>query len=437
MRVDVIGAGISGLSSAYFLAQTQPDAEIHVWERSTTPGGLAGTFTTGGMTIEKFYHHIFTRDVALQQLIAELGLDADLVWRPAMTGAYYFQRPFRLATPLDLLKFKPLPLVDRFRLGWLAIHARLVRDWRSLDDVTARDYIIRVAGRRAFSVVWEPLLRGKFGQYADSVSAAWLWRKLVDRGGSRDSRGQEVLGYLRGGLGRVFETMTARLEAAGHHVHLGKSVLALEGSERIERIVTDEGTFATDAVIAGAQTPDIASLLPPFAAGYARELQRIEFLANVCLVLFLNRPLSDFYWTNVTDPSAPFVGIIEQTKWADRADYGNHHVTYISAYVSPSDPRLKMSASELFDRYLPHVRKLFPDFDRSAVDDVLCWTASYAQPVVSTGYRKLVPDTVGPIDNLFICTMAQIYPADRQVSNGVEMGRTTAAAVKRLAERRK
>jgi protoporphyrinogen oxidase len=317
-------------------------------------------------------------------------------------------------------------MVSRFRLGWLALHARMIRDWQSLDNIPARDYIIQMGGRRVYEVVWEPLLRGKFGEFADDVSAAWLWCKFVDRGGSRDGRGREVLGYVRGGLGAVFDRIVQYLHERGHSVHFNAPVVALEGTvSEIRTIVTASGSYRTDLVVAAAQTPDIAPLLPSAAAAYAGELGRIRFLANVCLVMTLERPLSDFYWTNVTDPSAPFVGIVEQTRWADPSHYAGHNIAYISAYVSRDDRRLALSADALLAGYLPHIRKMFPAFESSAVGSMVSWKASYAQPVVQVGYRALVPPIRSPIGNLLLCTMAQIYPHDRQVSNGVEMAKRT------------
>jgi hypothetical protein len=50
---------------------------------------------------------------------------------------YYANNFFKLSTPLDLLKFSPLPFFDRIRLGLLALRARRVKDWRALEDRTA------------------------------------------------------------------------------------------------------------------------------------------------------------------------------------------------------------------------------------------------------------------------------------------------------------
>lgn len=433
-RIDIIGAGISGLATAYYLARSMQQAgssgTIHVWEKEAAPGGLAGTFRTQVFTVEKFYHHIFRRDNALLELLADVGLAENVVWRPAATGAYYVRQPYRLASPLDLLRFTPLPFVDRLRLGWLALHARTIKDWRELDDLSAKEYIHKVTGERVYRVVWEPLFHGKFGPYADSVSAAWLWSKLVDRGGSRDKQGHELLGYVHGGLGRFFEALVTWLRQAGHHVHLGRAVQRLEGTEkRLTSIVTEEGTFASDLIVGCAQLPELAELLPPEAETYRQELGKVRFLANVCLVLTLKRSLSDFYWTNVTDANAPFVGIIEQTNWADPQDFNGKHLVYISAYVNPTDPRLQMDAQQLLRHYLPPIHALFPKFSLDDVEDSALWQAAYAQPIVHVGYRHSIPAMNSPIANFFVCTMAQIYPHDRQLSNGAALARQTAEIV--------
>lgn len=427
-RIDIIGGGISGLASAYFLAKGSDDVDIHVWEKDETAGGLAGSFSTPHFTVEKFYHHLYRRDLALQELISEMGLSNDLIWRAASTGSYYRQQPYRLSSPLDLLRYKPLPFFDRLRLGAMMLDARRYKSWHELDDMPAKDYVTRVAGESVYRTVWEPLFQGKFGPYADSISAAWLWAKLVDRGGSRSGSGKEVLGYLRGGLGRLFDELILRLQHLGHTIHLGARVKQLEtDGSAIRGIVTDSGFWETDYVISGAQVPDLARLLPESA--YRSSLEKIQFLGNVCLVLTLNRSLSSFYWTNVTDVSFPFVGIIEQTNWAQPDEFQGRRLVYISAYVPPSDPRMAMTADQLFEVYLPHIQRMFPSFTRSYVENTSRWNVPYAQPVVQTGFRHLVPKAETPIPNLFVCTMAQIYPSDRQVSNGVEMARKTANAL--------
>ena len=83
------------------------------------------------------------------------------------------------------------------------------RDWREIDHISAAEWLRKLGGEGAFRVVWEPLLRGKFGPHADDVSAAWFWSKLRLRGGSRGARGEERLAYFRGGFAALADELVA------------------------------------------------------------------------------------------------------------------------------------------------------------------------------------------------------------------------------------
>ena len=197
-HVVVIGAGFCGLAAAYELGLLGIRATV--LERDTDIGGLAGSFVAGGTRLEKFYHHWFTSDVHVMRLIAELDMSHRILERPTRTGAYYAHNFFKLSTPADLLRFRPLPFPDRIRLGLLALRARRVRNWRRLEDITAADWLRRLGGERVYRVVWEPLLRGKFGDLAEEVAAVWFWNKLKLRGSSRGRKGEERLVYFQGGF---------------------------------------------------------------------------------------------------------------------------------------------------------------------------------------------------------------------------------------------
>ena len=80
-------------------------------------GGLAGSFEAGGRRLEKFYHHWFTSDRYVMQLLSDLGLKDQIVTRPTRTGMYVANRFFKLSSPLDLLRFQPLP-VSSIEFAW-------------------------------------------------------------------------------------------------------------------------------------------------------------------------------------------------------------------------------------------------------------------------------------------------------------------------------
>jgi protoporphyrinogen oxidase len=421
--VAIIGAGYTGLAAAWEL--TRAGHKVTVYEADEDIGGLAGTFSIGDARLEKFYHHWFTNDVHIMELIQELGCTDQVLYRESNTGNYYANQIFRLSTPLDVLRYKPLSFINRVRLGLIVLQARMVRDWRKLEAVTAADWIRAKAGDTVFEKVWWPLLQGKFGSYADKVSAVWFWKKLVLRGGSRGKGGSEILAYYRGGFAALAQRLAEEIRQQGGEIKLGVPVTSLTSDgQRVTGVVTPRGSSAADIVINTTALPIAAeifrSVLPE---DYLQQLGQIDYLGNVCLTLVLERSLSDTYWINVTDPGFPFVGIIEHTNFEPTSSYGGKHIVYLSKYLPTDDKLYSMSDQEVFDFSLPHISAMFPDFDENWVCSWHVYRAQYSQPIVGKHYSKLIPDQQTPLRNLYLATMAQIYPEDRGTNYAIREGR--------------
>ena len=425
-HVVVIGAGFCGLAAAYELGRHGIRATV--LERDAGIGGLAGSFAAGGSRLEKFYHHWFTSDVHVMDLIEELGQADQVLMRPTHTGAYYAHRVFKLSTPTDLLRFSPLPFLARIRLGLLVLRARRVRDWRSLEDRSAADWLRQLGGEQVYKVVWEPLLRGKFGDLAEEVAAVWFWNKLKLRGGSRGRGGEERLAYYRGGFAALAETLADAIRAQGGEIRTRVAVSALEvEAGRVTGVVASDTVIAADSVIVTPALPIIADLLAPHVPeAYVASLRRIRYLANLCVVFELERSLSDIYWLNVNDPGFPFVGVIEHSNFEPASTYAGRHIVYLSKYLPENDALYAMTDEAAVGFTLEHLRKMFPTLTDDWILDAHVWRARYAQPVVERGYRRLIPELHTPLRNLFLATMAQIYPEDRGTNYAVRQGREAA-----------
>lgn len=411
MEVAIIGGGMTGLSAAYELSKKGIPCAI--FERDEELGGLAGSFRVNGARLEKFYHHIFNNDTAIVELIEELGLGDRLEWKRTVTS-YYANRIYRLSTPFDVLRFKPLGWVDRFRLGLLALRARFIRGWQSLEDMSARDWIIQMAGPQVYHEVWEPLLRGKFGRYQDQVGAVWFWNKLKLRGGSRGRSQAEELGYLRGGFGLAFDAIEERLRQMGAKIYTAKPIqqIRIEGGE-VKGVVCSDGFYPYEAVLVTTAPALFLEMAPDLPADYRARLEKIRYLANVCLILKLKRSLSDTYWLNLNDPSIPFVAVVEHTNIQRPEEYGGHHLVYLSRYMDHEDRYYSLSAEKLLAEYLPHLKKLFPAFQEDWVEGCYAWRDPYTQPIIVRNYSQIKPPFRTPVKNLWLCCMAQIYPEDR------------------------
>ncbi len=422
-HVVIIGGGFCGLAAGYEL--TKRGVRATVLEADGDIGGLAGSFNANGTRLEKFYHHWFTNDEHITALVDELGTRDQVVFRPTSTGMFYANTFFRLSTPQDLLRFTPLSLINRIRLGLLALRVRRVNDWRSLEDLTAAEWLRRMGGEKVYKVVWEPLLRGKFGTAAEDISAVWFWSKLKLRGSSRGKKGEEQLAYYKGGFAALADAMAAKITAAGGRVLTGSAVERLVVQEgRVTGVVARGETLNADAVVATPALPIIADLVQPFVPSeYVATLRRIKYLANLCLVFELDRSLSDTYWLNVNDPGFPFVGVIEHTNFEPSTTYGGRHIAYLSKYLPDTDPVFTMSNDEILAFTLPHMQRMFPAFRPEWIQRHHVWRARYAQPVVECHFSSMIPAPHSPIPGLYIATMAQIYPEDRGTNYAVREGR--------------
>lgn len=435
MRVGIIGGGAAGLAAAYELTKRGHYAEV--FEAAPFLGGQASTFAVGGGQLERGYHHLFVSDTAIADLIHELGLGHKLEWHESKVGLYHSGRIWDFATPMDLLRFKPLSLPQRIRLGLWTFILQKTRNWQKFEGVTAQEWLTRRLGAETYRTIWEPMLRGKFGEYYDQIGMTWLWGKIYLRVASRE-RGlqRERLGYPMGSFGEVFDRLGARVVALGGAVHT---------SARVNRITIDERGNAAgldgqlegqepavrnyDAVIATTPSYIFTRLAPFLPADYRERLEQTRYLAAVLLILTLDRPLSEKYWLNVADRALPFVGVIEHTNMIDQSLYGGRHILYLTNYTPRDSALYRKSPEELLEDFVPHLQKLNPAFQRSWIREYYHHKVDGAQPIIGVNYGRQRPDHRTPCKNLYLANTTQIYPEDRGTNYSVRMGRQVARMV--------
>ena len=180
MRIAVLGAGVTGGVIAREMAAK--GHEVVVYEASSEVGGLVASHAVGGTPLEIFYHHIFTHEHYVRDLIDELGVDDKLEWLPSSVGILDADdRIWPFTSPRDLLTFGRIPVVDRLRMGVTSLLAPHLSDWRKLDDVPIEDWVRKLMGKRVLDEVWDPMLQVKWGEVRKEVPAAWLWARLSQR----------------------------------------------------------------------------------------------------------------------------------------------------------------------------------------------------------------------------------------------------------------
>ena len=74
-EIIIIGAGLSGLSSAHFLHQGAPDLDILILEQDSRPGGAVRSFQEQGYLAEWGPHGFLDNNPASRALLSETGLE--------------------------------------------------------------------------------------------------------------------------------------------------------------------------------------------------------------------------------------------------------------------------------------------------------------------------------------------------------------------------
>ena len=438
MRVGVIGGGIAGLAAAYEL--TSQGHFVEVFEQADFLGGQASTFEVFGGRLERGYPHLFTSDTDITDLIEELNLEDNLAWLESSVGFYVDRgdggKIWDFATPKDLLMFKPLSLFSRLKVGVWSLILKNSKNYRKFENITAKDWLLKRMGLSAYEVIWEPLLRGKFGEFYDRISMTWIWSKMRLRVGSRKKSGTgELLGYPMGSFGEIIDRLALKITQNGGVIHTSATVSQIVESRgsatSLDVTLHDSASERRDydAIVATTPSYVFSRLAPPMPEIYQSKLDNIDYLSAVLMILVMDRPFTDKYWLNIADRTMPFVALIEHTNLIPRKLYGGKHILYVSNYPSRSSELYMKSPEELIDLFVPHLKKINPGFDRSHIIEYHHHRVDGAQPIVGLNYRLNIPEHRTPHKGLYLANTTQIYPEDRGTNYSVRMGRQVASMV--------
>jgi protoporphyrinogen oxidase/SAM-dependent methyltransferase len=424
----VIGGGITGLVAARRLAAD--GVAVTLLESAPVLGGLVRGCTVGGHAVERYYHHLFPHEADILQLLDELGLGDRVRWFPASMSVLTDGRLWPFTTATDLLRFGPLRPLDRIRAGLGALVLGRPHDWEALDSVPAAEWLRASTGAAVTEAIWEPLLRAKFGPAAPRVPAAWIWARIAQRAGARRSRGPELLGYLEGGFGLLFDALERDLQTAGVTVLTSTpahSIVVAEGAVR--GVVTDAGTIGADEVVFCGALPQLAPLLAASPELVDERWSAARSLGAMCVVLDLPRAVTGAFWTNVCDDALPFGGIIELTSLVPPSWFGGRHVVYLSRYFTADEDLAGVDPEAEADRWLAALERAVPAFRADDVAERHVFRTPFAAPLVEVPQLPRIPPLRGDLAGLVVATTAQIYPQDRGMSEGVRLGAAAAQAV--------
>ncbi len=424
MRIGIVGGGLLGTALAYFLSETTSH-HVTLLEQSASLGGLNDAVELDdGLSISRYHHVLLPEDHAVRDLCARLGLADELVFHPARTGFIHNGAFHSLNTLWDFLSFPPLSARDRLRLANTIFQARRIRDWRALDTIPVRDWLVQTGSQQTFTRIWAPLLEAKFDNQYDRIPATYIWSWINRMMAARHAPHMKTsIGYLRGSHRALVEAMADKIRARGGAIVTSSRVREIEiRGGQLGQVRTHNDLLHFDQVVAAVPTPTFARLIPGADQAYLNQLDQSRYLGLVCPALVVDRPLSGYWTLNLTDPSSPFSSVIEMPHPQDP----RYYVVYLPKYTAPENDWMGVPDHDIQEAWLIRLRQLFPSLRHEHIRHFIVNRSRYADPVHTLQPLERLLPLQTPYAGLLLANVSQVYPGLPTSENAILHAREVA-----------
>lgn len=290
-RVAIVGGGISGLSTAYYLARRGVPSVIV--ERRPRLGGVIHTEQVDGCVVEAGPDSFLSAKPAAMELIRELGLADQVIGSNDHLRKTWVRKQGRLLPlPDGLMMIVPtriMPMLVSPLLSWptkIRMGLELLRAPSApAGDQSVADFVREHYGQEAVDYLAEPLLSGIYGGNPELLSVRAVLPRFVElaaRYGSltrgvlaarkaarRESGGLPLFRTLKGGLGQLTGAVSAA--AAGHMEWVRETAEAVERAGSGFRVRAGGDWLEADRLVFACE----AHAAAPLAAGVDARLSEL------------------------------------------------------------------------------------------------------------------------------------------------------------------
>lgn len=197
MKTAIIGAGISGLSTGYFLKSK--GAQVAIFEASSRVGGYAGTNLSNGFKVEMGPSSLLDNEPAFQKLIDDLGLRDQVIYsKQSAKNRFVFIKNQLHKVPMSppaLLKTNLLTASGKLRV----FKDLFISPSKISEEETIYDFFSRHFGQQIAENLIYPAIVGVYAGSAKKLSLKMAFPKMADL----DSRfGSLIKGLVKNSKGK-------------------------------------------------------------------------------------------------------------------------------------------------------------------------------------------------------------------------------------------
>lgn len=421
----IVGGGMMGMTLAHRLSQQ--GHRVTLFEAASELGGLVSPWKMNDVEWDKFYHVILLSDSRTRNILKDIGLDDKIEWVETRTGFYMNGKLYSMSDTVEFLKFPTLNLIDKFRLGLTIIVASRIKNWKRLEKTPVTVWLRRWSGNRTFNKIWLPLLRAKLGESYQRTSAVFIWATIQRLYGARRSGlKKEMFGYVPGGYKKVIEMFKQKLLSEGVTVRTNYAAREIKTSSGGKPSI-DFGNGAPqefDEVIVTLPSGLAAKLCKGLSEAEIDKLNNVEYLGVICLAVLLDKPISQFYITNITDTRFPFTGVIEMSALVDKKYLGGQSLVYLPKYVTSDDPLFNKSDEEIKTYFLDNFKKMYPWLTDDNIKFAGVARAKHVITVAKLNYSEALPGIKTSIPGVSIINTSHIKDGTLNVNETVRVAET-------------
>jgi oxygen-dependent protoporphyrinogen oxidase len=315
--VLVVGGGVSGLSTAYYLSQSGIPSVL--FEKTNRLGGLVQTDLIQNCRLEAGPDSFLAAKPAVKELAHDLpGLESQIIGSNDAARRVFVARDGRLVPlPAGMVMIAPGKWLPVLRSELLSTRAKvrllqetLQRPKQRTEDISVGQFIEDHFGPEVLECIAGPLLSGVYGGDAASLSAASVLPRFVAyerkygsliRGVRRELRARSSSAPLfqsfRDGMQALIDSLAQAGGDRARVIHTEVSQVQRSGS--LWRVRAGKQTFSSPDLVLACPAHVCGRLLESSAASVAQELGAIPYSSAILVTLVYDRaalghPLNGF-----------------------------------------------------------------------------------------------------------------------------------------------
>lgn len=304
-RVIVIGAGISGLSSAYHLSKFIPPSQIVILESTDRLGGVIKSSKFGATPVEAGPDSFITRIPTALELAQELALESALI-SPATSSAHIYHNSKLHPIPKGTVFGAPSDFGTFFGNSLVSLPGKIRAVAEPLlgkadipGDITVGKFAQRRWGKEVAQVLVDPLVGGIHAGNAFELSllkcapqyftAAKSHRSVSKGLNSLTKRVEKAVHppfySFQGGLSILVDALRQHLVSSGVRIVPECKVWLIEDINDGFRVHGERGTFESEKVICATPAHVSANLLNKISSRASSLLNTIDYSSPIMTLL--------------------------------------------------------------------------------------------------------------------------------------------------------